>query len=300
MLTPVFRDAVAATAARAVRAAIVHLPPRRRGLRIADLIESFVGTPQQRLRSRHASGYYIRCDLRDVVQRSLFYRGTYEPVTSRLVKDALRRGDTFLDVGANAGHYTFLAARKVGTLGSVHAIEASPSTAALLADDVCRNGLARIVRVHNVAAFDRRGWLPLYGSEGPSPIGMRSLYQEAAPRTAATEEVEAMPLDDLLPELQPAVIKVDVEGADLRALTGMRRMIERAYPRLIVVEAEDEPLRRFQDSVHALKSYMQGLGYYSISVDEPYHPKSLAFVHRGLVHARSAWPTRTGLPRDLA
>ncbi|MGZ4317246.1 MAG: FkbM family methyltransferase, partial [Gaiellaceae bacterium] len=63
-------------------------------------------------------------------------------MTSRLVKDALIRGDTFLDVGANAGHYTFLAARRVGTSGSVYAIEASPSTAALLADDVCRNGLA--------------------------------------------------------------------------------------------------------------------------------------------------------------
>jgi FkbM family methyltransferase len=283
----VAKDAVAAAAARAARAAIIHLPPRRRGIRFADLIESFFGTPQRRLRSRHASGYYITCDLHDAVQRSLFYRGTYEPVTSSLVKDALIQGDTFLDVGANAGHYTFLAARKVGTSGSVYAIEASPSTAALLADDVCRNGLAQTVRVHNVAALDREGWLPLYGSEGSSPIGMRSLHQEADSR-AATEEVKAMPLDDLLPEVQPAVIKVDVEGADLRALIGMRQMIERAHPRLIVVEAEDEQLHRFQDSVHELNSYMQRLGYASVCVDEPYHPKSVAFVQRGLVRSHPA------------
>jgi len=210
----------------------------------------------------------------------LFYRGTYEPLTSGLVRDALARGDTFLDVGANVGHYTFLAANKVGTSGSVYAIEASPSTAALLADDVCRNGLAQTVRVHNVAALDRQGWLPLYGSEGPSPIGMRSLHQEADSRVA-TEEVKAMPLDDLLPDVQPAVIKVDVEGADLRALIGMRQMIERAHPRLIVVEAEDEQLRRFEDSVHELTSYMQHFGYSSVSVDEPYHPNSLAFVIKG-------------------
>jgi FkbM family methyltransferase len=200
-------------------------------------------------------------------------------VTSSLVKDALSRGDTFLDVGANAGHYTFLAAREVGTSGSVYAIEASPSTAALLAADVCRNGLDQTVRVHNVAALDRQGWLPLYGGEGPSPIGMRSLFQEADSR-ATTEEVRAMPLDDLLPEVQPAVIKVDVEGADLRALIGMRRMIEQAHPRLIVVEAEDEQLRRFHDSVHDLTSYMQSLGYSPVSVAEQYHPNSLAFVHR--------------------
>jgi len=257
-------------------------------MRFADLIEGFFGTPQRRLRSRHVSGYYISCDLHDAVQRSLFYRGTYEPVTSNVVRDTLRRGDTFVDVGANAGHYTFLAARKVGSSGFVHAIEASPSTAALLADDVCRNGLAQTVRVHNVAALDQHVRLPLYASEGPSPIGMRSLYQEADPGVLATEEVEAMPLDDLLPEVQPAVIKIDVEGADLRALTGMRQMIERAYPRLIVVEAEDEQLRCFQDSVHELTSYMQRLGYFSVAVDEPYHPKSLAFVHTDS-------PTPTGL-----
>jgi len=275
----VVKDAVAEGAARWARAAIVHLPPRRRGIRFADLIEGFFGTPQRRLRSRHASGYYITCDLHDDVQRSLFYRGTYEPVTSSLVKDALNQGDTFLDVGANAGHYTFLAAGKVGTAGSVYAIEASPSTAALLADDVCRNGLAETVRVHNVAALDRQGWLPLYGSEGCSSIGMRSLHQ-VADSSAAIEEVKAMPLDDLLPEVQPAVIKVDVEGADLRALIGMRQMIERAYPRLIVVEAEDDLLRRFRDSVHELTSYMQRHGYSPVSVDEPYHPNSVAFVHR--------------------
>jgi hypothetical protein len=74
-------DAVAAAAARAVRAAIIHLPPRRRGMRVADFVEGLFGTPKQRLRSRHVSGYQITCDLRDAVQRSLFYRGTYDPVT---------------------------------------------------------------------------------------------------------------------------------------------------------------------------------------------------------------------------
>ena len=69
-------------------------------MRFADLIEGFFGTPQRRLRSRHVSGYYISCDLHDAVQRSLFYRGTYEPVTSNVVRDTLRRGDTFVDVGA--------------------------------------------------------------------------------------------------------------------------------------------------------------------------------------------------------
>jgi FkbM family methyltransferase len=273
------KDRAAVAAARAARAAIIHIPPRRRGIRFADVIESFFGRPQRPLRSRHASGYNITCDLNDAVQRSLFYRGTYEPVTSTLVRETLVDGDTFLDVGANAGHYTFLAAREVGTSGSVYAIEASPSTAALLAEDVCRNGLGDNVHVHNVAALDRQDRLPLYGSEGSSPIGMRSLHLEADSRPVA-EDVEVIPLDDLLPDVRPAVIKVDVEGADLRALVGMRQIIERAHPRLIVVEAEDEQLRHFGDSVHELTSYLQQLGYSAVAIDEPHHPRSRSFVQR--------------------
>ncbi len=269
-------DAVAVAGAKIVRAAIIHLPPRRHGMRVADLVESLLGTPTQRLRSRHISGYYITCDLRDGVQRSLFYRGTYEPVTSGLVTAALGGGDTFLDVGANAGHYTFLAAREVGASGHVHAIEANPSTAQVLADDVSWNALTDVVSVHNLAAFDRSSRLPLYVKDGPSPIGMCSIRPSQGSR--AVEHVDAMPLDELLPDAEPAVIKVDVEGADFRALSGMRRMIERSRPRLVVVEAEDEQLRRFGDSTQELKSYMRRVGYSSKPIDEPFHPKSLAFV----------------------
>jgi FkbM family methyltransferase len=269
-------DAVSVAAATAVRAAVIHLPPRRRGMRLVDLVESVFGTPTQRLRSRHVSGYHITCDLTDAVQRSLFYRGTYEPAASELVKRALGRGDTFLDAGANVGHYTFLAARAVGPNGCVHAIEASPSTARALADDVRWNVLTKTVSVHNVAAFDRSARLSLYVGEGPSPIGMRSLHQPRG--SQAVEEVDALPLDELLPEVQPAVIKVDVEGADLRALSGMARMIERSRPRLIVVEADDEQLRQFGDSTQELKTFLQRFGYSWEPIHEPFHPPSLSFV----------------------
>jgi FkbM family methyltransferase len=269
-------DVIAAAVARAVRAAIIYLPPRRRGMRVADLTESLFGKPNRRLRARHMSGYVVTCDLRDAVQRSLFYRGTYEPVTSTLIKATLVPGDTFLDVGANAGHYTFLAAQEVGATGCVYAIEASRSTAQTLVEDVRWNVLTDRVWVHNVAAFDHSSRLSVYVPDGPSPIGMRSIHE--SPNSRAAEEVDAMPLDELLPDARPSVIKIDVEGADARALTGMRSMIERSRPRLIVVEAEDEQLRRFGDSTQELIAYMHKLDYSWEAVDEPFHPKSLAFV----------------------
>jgi FkbM family methyltransferase len=268
-------EGFAAFAARTVRLAVVHVPPRRRGLRMASLVEAFAGRPTRPLRARHISGYVITCDLHDAVQRSLFYLGTYEPRTSRLIQTNLDRGDTFIDVGANVGHYTFLAARQVGPSGSVHAIEASGETARALMSDVRNNGLEAFVSVHHVAAGAALGRATVRaGMDELSPIGTRYIAPDGE-----GEEVAVVSVDELLPDSHPAVVKVDVEGADLQALQGMQRMIERARPRLIVVEADDTMLARLGDSTAALTEYLCGLGYRGEPIHEEWHALSLAFTH---------------------
>jgi FkbM family methyltransferase len=255
--------------------AVVNLPPRRRGLRIANLVEAFAGRPTRPLRARHISGYVITCDLRDAVQRALFYLGTYEPRTSSLIKTSLERGDTFVDVGANAGHYTFLAAREVGPSGCVHAIEASGETARALLSDVRSNGLEAFVTVHHAAAGAAPGKaIVREGTDALSPIGTRYIASGGK-----GDEVAVVPVDELLPDSRPAVVKVDVEGADLQSLQGMRRMIERACPRLIVVEADDAMLARFGDSAASLAEYLGGLGYRGDPIHEEWHAPSFAFSH---------------------
>jgi FkbM family methyltransferase len=197
------------------------------------------------------------CDLSDAVQRSLFYLGTYEPRTSSLIKTSLGRSDTFLDVGANAGHYTFLAAREVGPSGCGHAIEASGETAGALLSDIRSNRLEAFVKVHHVAAGATAGKAMVRErTDELSPIGTRYIASGGD-----GDEVAVVPVDELLPDSRPAVVKVDVEAADLQSLQGMRRTIERACPRLIVVEVDDAMRARFGDSAASLAEYLGGLGY---------------------------------------
>lgn len=271
----------AAVAARAVRLAVIYIPPRRRGLRLADLVEALAGRPTLPMQARHVSGYLITCDLRDSVQRSLFYSGTFEPHTSALIKSHLAPGDTFLDVGANVGHYTFLAAREVGPSGRIHAIEASRETADALAADVRTNGLEAFVSVRNVAAGATEGRAAVREGDELSPVGTRYIEQGVE-----GDSVAVLPLDELLPDSSPAVIKIDVEGADLQALQGMQRMIERAHPRLIVVEADDALLGRFGDSIASLTEFMTALGYVGERIAEEWHAPSIAFKLRDGEEAR--------------
>lgn len=263
-------------AARVVRWVVVYVPPRRRGFRLADSLERLIGLPRAPLRARHVSGYRITTDLTDKVQRSLFFRGEYEPEASRLIRESLPEGGTFLDVGANAGHYTFLGARQVGPAGRVHAFEASPSMAHRLATDVEANRLSSVVTVHAVAVSDEPGRMRLVTPGTDAAMAHRYLDPS---RTEPGEEVTIVTVDDVLPDLAPDVVKVDVEGADLRALRGMRHVLS-SRPGLVVVETMDDQLRRFGDSTGDIVRFMEDLGYEGEVIDEPWHATSMAFRPR--------------------
>ena len=265
-----------------MRLVVIYTPPRRRGIRLTHLVERWVGGPNRPLVARHVSGYRVTCDLRDTVQRSLFYCGTYEPKTTSLIAEALEKGDTFLDVGANAGHFTFVAARLVGKSGRVLAVEASKETAEALVRDIAQNDLGGRVTVHNVAAGDHRSTAALYAAGDSHQIGMRHL--NPAGGEFLVEQSRVIRLDLLLSELgiHPDVVKLDIEGSELRALVGMSATLSTNPPRLVVAEAQEELLRRFGDSPEGMIKFMASHGYRAEVIGEKWHSDSFAFR---LLHA---------------
>src|SRR5664280_721931 len=134
--------------AQFMRLFVLYVPPRRRGMNAVRVVEKYVRPPARRLVAKQASGYSVACDLNDSVQKSLFYRGTWEPAESALVAGALPRGGRFLDVGANAGHYSLLAASVVGATGRVVAIEASCLNAARLRATIALNRLGSRIELY--------------------------------------------------------------------------------------------------------------------------------------------------------
>ena len=65
--------------AHTLRLFVQHVPPQGSGLVVVDLVERYIPPPRRLLRARHVSGYLTTCDLNDAVQKSMFYRGIFEP-----------------------------------------------------------------------------------------------------------------------------------------------------------------------------------------------------------------------------
>lgn len=180
-------------------------------------------------------------------------QGVWEADVMKLLARTLRPGSTFVDVGANVGFHSILAAQLVGPEGTVVAVEASPWTLELLRANVWRHGAG--VRVVAAAASDVAGTVRLE-LDPHHRSGARLTEGDAA----GAVEVEAAPLDELVPDGAVDVLKVDVEGAEPLVFRGAHGVLERS-PRLVaVVEFRDEPHLSGETPADVLAFY-ESLGF---------------------------------------
>lgn len=206
-------------------------------------------------------GPTVVADLRTPHGRRLFGYGFCEPAAVAM-RALLEPGDVMIDGGANIGLFTLLAAARVGAGGRVIACEPSPTTMGLLAANVARNDY-EWVDLREVALADVAGRLSLEVFDPGS--GFSSFAPAASGRQV---EVEVTTLDEVADEVMDrlALVKLDVEGAELRALKGASRILEAARPDFIV-ELEPEHLERQQGSIAEIQRCFEDAGYvgYAIS-----------------------------------
>lgn len=156
----------------------------------------------------------------------------YEPHVTRVLRGLLSPGATFVDVGANIGYFSLLAASLVGPAGRVLAFEPNPANCELLRQSVTANDFAWIA-IHPVAVAEARQQIA-FATAGVDSNGRVINPAEAEAEVAPLPLVEAVPLDEALAGV-PRVdaIKIDVEGAEARVWRGMQAVIQRHRPPLL-------------------------------------------------------------------
>jgi FkbM family methyltransferase len=159
------------------------------------------------------------------VTPSILMRRLYEPGTTRLLCRLARTGHRILEVGANIGWHTLLAAERVGSTGRLVAIEPNPVPFDLLYLNVFVNGYADHCHLAQLALADAPGNATLHtagsflGSGRLEPFTAGELAWQRQPETVV--DVEVSTLDELLGEsLHFHVLKIDVEGAEPLVFAG--------------------------------------------------------------------------------
>lgn len=214
-------------------------------------------------------GAQMHLDTRDIIQRYLYIFGTWEPHISNWISRRLKPGDLFIDIGANVGYYSLLAAHLVGAEGRVIAIEPSPSIRAKLQNNIDLNSY-RNIDVLGYAISSERGKIPFYMGP-PESIGMSSMLQRD--ELTYEGEVECCPLGDLVDAetwQRAHIVKIDVEGAELEVVKSLLPLLPRAHPDLeIYVEISPQWMEDGGDGAESLMSLLgkQGFNAYSLPND---------------------------------
>ena len=216
-------------------------------------------------------GLVFRCDLRDVLMREVCITGRYEPQETVLLQNLLRAGMTFVDVGANWGYFTLGAAYLVGASGHVVSVEADPRASKTLSANVSKNRLTW-VRVVAAAASDTDETLSLFsygpGSDGSANFGVA--LADALAQGGARFNVRARPLDAILDEAGAGkidLLKMDIEGAEGRALAGLRKRLGSGSIDRIILELHPWHLGNQGSSAEAVVSTLQSQGYDAWQID---------------------------------
>ncbi|HSC28323.1 MAG TPA: FkbM family methyltransferase [Vicinamibacterales bacterium] len=191
-----------------------------------------------------------RFDVTDLAIRGQYFaRLPYERGATELLLRVLQPGHVFVDVGANAGYFTVLAALRVGDNGRVYAFEPNPAMCSRLRRHVEENAVASRVVVSEVALGALDESVDLYlscRSDNPGLSSVKLIEAAVARgdmRPDAKIPVAARTLDTWLADAVPLridLIKIDVEGAEMDVLAGMEQTIGRLRPRRIICETLPE------------------------------------------------------------
>lgn len=172
----------------------------------------------------------------------LALHGTFEDELVNWLQRTLQPGDTFVDIGANVGWFTVIGARAVGESGHVVAVEADARNFDILLENVSMNYVAPRVRAVHAAATDTAGTVALFVASkfrgNSSIVELDRDYLERYPGDhVQTVEVPAIRLDDLLHDQEYIhVLKMDIEGAEVRALAGCAELIAGGRVKHLVLE----------------------------------------------------------------
>lgn len=213
-------------------------------------------------------GATFRCNVDDMISRTILYFGFWEPNNSALIGSILEPDDVFIDIGANIGYYTLLGSTLVGAKGRIVSIEASPAIFAQLEENAAMNRASN-VRLINHAVSDTVEELPLYGgtrwNRGASSTTVHEFDQEPEAR------VPAAPLDTLLSKYEMeriTLIKIDIEGGELPVLRRLLETLDK-YPSEFMILAELAP----QVSGEQLRAVFDGFlaaGFRTFAVENEY------------------------------
>lgn len=194
-------------------------------------------------------GNWMYIDDKDSLE--LAKRGVYEYEETRLVKKLVKNDFTVLDIGANIGYFTLILAKQAR---EVHAFEPEPRNFQILQKNVELNGISN-AKLYNAAVTEKGGTSTLHLCN--TNRGMHRIYQSHW-CNEGTIDVQTIRIDDMIDHVD--LVKIDVEGAELGVLKGMKNLLEKKKT-TVLMEFHPPSIMEYGAKPRDVYDFMKSLGY---------------------------------------
>lgn len=230
---------------------------------------------------RRIRNIIFECDLADYRGTAPMYFGSYAPLVVEAMKRLLRPGDIFIDVGANIGYLSAVAAGLVGPKGAVHCFEPVPAYFARLQRLAALNPDYSIAP-NACAAGDTPGVSTIHITHEPGQSTLVLGYK-ATPQICSKLEVPVVRLDSHIESHaigHPALIKIDVEGFELPVLRGLEGYFRKSKHRPpIICEIAPRAYPLLEHSLADLARFMAAYGYSACDLIDGKTPVDLCAIN---------------------
>ena len=260
---------------RVLRTYVRYGPTGRLAAALAETLDEYLQHHPITTTTCTQYGARISLTTNDLIQRYLYLFGTWEPNLTAWIRSRLKPGDTFIDVGANIGHFSLLAASLVGPVGRVVAIDASPHFAAALTLTAAANGY-RNIRVVDSAVSATTGELSFYIKDHNNLGGTTSVRPRNQPLPSFRAAAASLP-DLLTPtELETSrIIKIDVEGAEADVVDGLLPYLGKLRQDAeIAIEISPNRLARQGRTAAEVIAALSAAGFRCYRIDNSYAARS--------------------------
>lgn len=203
-------------------------------------------------------GVFLELDQSDAVASGAIALGVYERYETELFLSKIKPAMTIIDIGANLGYYTVLASLRAGDGGLVVAFEPEPNFFKLLSKNISRNNLKN-VNHFELAIAEKNGVSKLHLSSENK--GHNSLICSEELKTSV--QVKTTTLDEFLTARKIKkidVIKMDIEGAEILAIEGMKDALIKNMPLLFLEFSPHSIVKLNRNPFHFL-STIHEVGY---------------------------------------
>jgi FkbM family methyltransferase len=209
----------------------------------------------------------------DLVSNCIECNSVWEQQVTDYLISNVKPSETIIEIGANVGYYTTLLAKLVGAGGRIYSYEANKDVYDLANLSLKMNELSKIVTIKNIAISDRKGVVEFSYLEPSAEandivnIGGGHISTENSICSGEkVKRVKAISLDEDLNDIKNVDwLRMDIEGSEILALKGAKRIIKSSPNLKIVMEWAPRMLKNYGNVSELIdEMHKYGFRFYKI------------------------------------